>query len=187
MEIFKAVSDFIFVSDELTKADVIIIPGSSRIELAERASKLLKEGYAKFVIVSGADNRKLSVSEAEFLYDEMIKTGCDPDQIIKENRAKNTYENAVFSLSKCRENNIKTDRIIIVCKNYHSRRVKLTFQSVFCNSQIMICPVCDSTGITSENWYRSKEKSKIVFKEVEKIGKYMPDIIQPAEEQNRMS
>ena len=33
----------------------------------------------------------------------------------------------------------------------------------------------------------TKEKSKIVFKEVEKIGKYMPDIIQPAEEQNRTS
>ena len=68
MDRFKAVSDFIFVSDDLSKADVIIIPGSSRKQLAERASKLLKEGYAKFVIVSGADNRKLSVSEAEFLY-----------------------------------------------------------------------------------------------------------------------
>jgi len=42
MEIFKAVSDFIFVSDELTKADVIIIPGSSRTELAQRAAELLE-------------------------------------------------------------------------------------------------------------------------------------------------
>ena len=35
MENIKAVSDFIFVSDELRESDVIIIPGSSRKELAE--------------------------------------------------------------------------------------------------------------------------------------------------------
>ena len=37
----------------------------------------------------------------------------------------------------------------------------------------MISPVCDSTGITSENWYQSEEKRRVVFGEVEKIGKYL--------------
>ena len=158
MEILKAVSDFIFVSDELTKADVIIIPGSSRTELAQRAAELLEQGYAEYVIVSGADNKKLKESEAEFLYDQLVKMG------------------------KCKELKIDTDKIIIVCKNYHSRRVKLTFESVFKGSKIMIAPVCDSTGITSFNWYRSDQKRRIVFGEVEKIGRYMPDIIQTDKE-----
>ena len=182
MEIFKAVSDFIFVSDELTKADVIIIPGSSRTELAQRAAELLEQGYAEYVIVSGADNKKLKESEAEFLYDQLVKMGIDPARIIKENRATNTYENAVLCLSKCKELKIDTDKMIIVCKNYHSRRVKLTFESVFKGSKIMIAPVCDSTGITSFNWYRSDQKRRIVFGEVEKIGRYMPDIIQTDKE-----
>ena len=182
MEILKAVSDFIFVSDELTKADVIIIPGSSRTELAQRAAELLEQGYAEYVIVSGADNKKLKESEAEFLYDQLVKMGSDPARIIKENRATNTYENAFLCLSKCKELKIDTDKIIIVCKNYHSRRVKLTFESVFKGSKIMIAPVCDSTGITSFNWYRSEQKRRIVFGEVEKIGRYMPDIIQADKE-----
>ena len=182
MEIFKAVSDFIFVSDELTKADVIIIPGSSRTELAQRAAELLEQGYAEYVIVSGADNKKLKESEAEFLYDQLVKMGIDPARIIKENRATNTYENAFLCLSKCKELKIDTDKMIIVCKNYHSRRVKLTFESVFKGSKIMIAPVCDSTGITSFNWYTSEQKRRIVFGEVEKIGRYMPDIIQADKE-----
>ena len=41
------------------------------------------------------------------------------------------------------------------------------------DSEIMISPVCDSTGITSENWYQSEEKRRVVFGEVEKIGKYL--------------
>ena len=85
-------------------------------------------------------------------------------------------------LSKCKELKIDTDKMIIVCKNYHSRRVKLTFESVFKGSKIMIAPVCDSTGITSFNWYTSEQKRRIVFGEVEKIGRYMPDIIQADKE-----
>ena len=173
MDYYKAVSDFIFVSDELSKSDVIIIPGSSRKELAERASKLIKKGFASYVIVSGAENKKLEVTEAEYLANMMIEMGCDPSHIIKECDATNTYENAILSLSKCVEYGINPRKIIIVCKNYHSRRVQLTFQKIFKDSKIIISPVCDSTGITIENWYQSEEKRRIVFGEVEKIGKYI--------------
>ena len=173
MENYKAVSDFIFVSDEISKADVIVIPGSSRKELAERASDLLKAGMAPYVIVSGSANVKLDVTEAEYLGNLMIEMGCNPSQIITECEATNTYENAVLSFSKCQEYGIEPRKILIVCKNYHSRRVQLTFQNVFKDSEIMISPVCDSTNITPENWNQSEEKRAIVFGEVEKIGKYM--------------
>ena len=173
MENIKAISDFIFVSDELSKSDVIIIPGSSRKELAERASELIKKGFAPYVIVSGAENKKLEVTEAEYLANMMIEMGCDPSHILKECNATNTYENATLSLSKCDEYGINPRKIIIVCKNYHSRRVQLTFQKIFKDSEIIISPVCDSTGITIENWYQSEEKRRIVFGEVEKIGKYI--------------
>ena len=173
MENYKAVSDFIFVSDELIESDVIIVPGSSRKELAERACELLKRDFAPYVIVSGAGNKKLEVTEADYLANILVEMGCDPSRIIKECEATNTYENATLSFSKCLEYGIDPRKIIIVCKNYHSRRVQLTFQNVFMDSEISISPVCDSTGITSENWYQTEEKRKIVFGEVEKIGKHM--------------
>ena len=172
MENYEYISDYIFVSDELRIADVIIVPGSSRKELAERASDLLKNGFAPYAIVSGSDNSKLKVTEAEFLGNLMIEMGCNPSQVIKECEATNTHENATLSLAKCLEYGINPHNIIIVCKNYHSRRVQLTFQKVFKDSEIMISPVCDSTNITPDNWYTTEEKTAIVFGEVKKIEDY---------------
>ena len=148
---------------------------------------LLKNKMAPYVIVSGSSNEKLDITEAEFLRNMLIEMGCNPSQIITECEAKNTFENAKLSFAKCRQYGINPHKVIIVCKNYHSRRVQLTFQSVFKESEIMISPICDSTNITVENWYKKGKKKAVVFGEVEKIGKYMPDIIQLTEEQNRTS
>lgn len=55
----------------------------------------------------------------------------------------------------------------------HMKMQPYRSQNVFRDSEIMISPACDSTGITSENWYQSEEKRRVVFGEVEKIGKYL--------------
>ena len=171
---YKGVSDFIFVNDEIRGADVIIIPGSSRSELVERAYELLDKGMAKHIIVSGSKNKKLkNKTEAEFLKELLIEKGIESDRIVLECNATNTYENALFSLWKCEKNGIRANKIIIVCKNYHSRRVKLTFESVFKDSDIMISSICDSTEIRYNNWYYDEYKKEIVFGEVKKIGEYI--------------
>ncbi|MBQ6462348.1 MAG: YdcF family protein [Pseudobutyrivibrio sp.] len=170
---YRDITDFIFVEDKVVNADVIIIPGSSREALAERAATLIKNDMAKYIIVSGAKNKKLkNLSEAEYLKKMLISYSVDAEKIITECKASNTYENALFSLWKCQDNNIPISKIIIVCKNYHSRRVKQTFQEVFRESKIMISPVCDSTGITRSNWYEKENNKKIIYREIEKTGKY---------------
>lgn len=172
-ENYKDISEFIFVEDQLKRADVIIIPGSSRKALAERAIWLINNNMADYIIVSGAKNKKLkNITEAEYLKKLLMEQSIDGEKIITECKASNTYENALFSMWKCQDKNISTAKIIIVCKNYHSRRVKQTFQGVFENSEIMISPVCDSTGITSNNWYENEKNKSIIFGEIEKTGKY---------------
>ena len=173
-DLYSGISHFIFVSDIITYADVIIIPGSSRIELAEQAYYLFNKGLAKYIVVSGSKNKKLKdTTEADFLKQSLTRKGLLQDSIIPECKAKNTYENALFSLWKCQEHGINTNKIIIVCKNYHAQRVKLTFGSVFKDSKIMISPVCDSSNITADNWYKDKYKYMVVMNEIKKIGIYM--------------
>lgn len=173
-DLYSGISHFIFVSDSITCADVIIIPGSSRIELAEQAYYLFNKGLAKYIVVSGSKNKKLKdTTEADFLKQSLTRKGLPQNSIIPERKAKNTYENALFSLRKCQEHGINTNKIIIVCKNYHAQRVKLTFASVFKDSKIMISPVCDDSTITADNWYKDKYKYMIVMDEIKKIGIYM--------------
>ena len=173
-DLYSGISHIIFISDIITYADVIIIPGSSRIELAEQAYYLFNKGLAKSIVISGSKNKKLKgTTEADFLKQALIRKGVQQNRIILERKARNTYENALFSLWKCQEHGINTNKIIIVCKNYHAQRVKLTFGSIFKDSKIMISPVCDSSNITVGDWYKDKYKKMIVMNEIKKIGIYM--------------
>ena len=172
---YMDITKFIFVKDEIEKADIIMIPGSSRIELAIETARIYNSGLANRVLVSGGKNKKLkNKTEARFLKDVLIKNGVRAQDIILEDKAKNTYENAKYSYRQCILNKISMKKIIVVCKSYHSRRVKLAYEEVFPEScEIIIVPIIDRDNITSNNWYEDSMKKKIVFGEVEKIGKYM--------------
>ncbi|HIS61924.1 MAG TPA: YdcF family protein [Candidatus Scybalomonas excrementigallinarum] len=169
------VTKFVFVQDELNKADIIMIPGSSRVELAMEALRLYNSGLASWILISGGENKKLKdKTEAEFLRDILIENGVNPKSIIVEKKAQNTYENAKYSYEQCVLNGLPIDEIIIVCKSYHSRHVKLTYSEVFPeHCKINIAPIYDEDDITPDNWYKSAKKKRMVFSEIEKIGKYM--------------
>ena len=49
----NAITEYIFVQDELRPADVIFIPGCDRPEHAEEAARLYREGFAPLLIPSG--------------------------------------------------------------------------------------------------------------------------------------
>ncbi|GAA0120687.1 hypothetical protein UT300018_00020 [Clostridium faecium] len=177
---FEGITEFIFMEDQIEKADIILIPGSSRKELINRAVELYNAGYAKYILPSGGHNKKLSLHETEyeFLRREAIKQGIPENVILKEDRASNTYENAQFSYEVCKNERININKAILVCKNYHARRAYITYKINFSkNIEIIVQPVIDSEQITRENWMFNYEKRKRVLSEVEKIGKYFKDDI----------
>ena len=51
--IISDISDFIFVSDEPVKSDVIFLPGGTHPAQPEYAAELYHKGYAKYLIPSG--------------------------------------------------------------------------------------------------------------------------------------
>ena len=46
-QFYDNISNFIFVEDTLSPADVIFVPGNRYPDMAERAAQLWKEGYGK--------------------------------------------------------------------------------------------------------------------------------------------
>jgi hypothetical protein len=66
---FDCITDFIFVENELSFCDIILIPGGSHPQLMEKAVELLEMGMAKYILPSGGKNNKLPDyrNEAEFL------------------------------------------------------------------------------------------------------------------------
>jgi len=72
--------------------------------------------------------------------------------------------------------NINANKVILVCKAYHSRRALLTYQYCFPDkAKFLVAGIEDKRGLNKENWTTKNEYLEKVMGEVEKIGKYFKD------------
>lgn len=175
---FDCITDFIFVESEISHADVILIPGSNHPPLMEEAAILYKNGFAPYILPSGGYKTQLGTTEWEYLTNIGLSKGIPEEVFLKEDHAQHTLENAQFSLDVLKNNGIKFDKVIIVCKAGHSRRALLSYQVTFpIWTEFMVFPVVDRYEITKVNWYLSEVGRKRIMSEVQKIGKYFGDFI----------
>jgi len=135
---------------------------------------------AEYILASGQANPKIPdyPSEAEYLKSIAVDLGVPKEKFLCETKASHTFENAEFSLQMLKCMNIKANKIILVCKAYHSRRVLFTYKYIFpANTEFLVASVTDMYGLCKDNWYTKPEYISKVMSEVEKIGKYFKDKI----------
>ncbi len=170
---FDCITEFIFVETSIAPSDDILIPGASQPQLMEKAALLYQQGLAPYILPSGGVNPNLESTEWEFLRNVGITNGVPEGAILKEDKARNTFENASFSLAVLHRNVIHPKKVIMVCKAYHSRRALLPYQTAFPKAtEFFVSPIIDRSEITKENWFLTEDKIKRIMTEVEKIGKY---------------
>lgn len=184
------ITKFIFIKDEPEKADIIFIPGSSNWVLAETAARLYKEGKAGKIMPSGmyfyqfgrfmnervTDERYKGVyrTEAEFLASVLIKNGVPEKNVIKEERATNTYENAIFSKELIKEMGIEVKTAILCPQAFHARRAFMTYSHLFPDTEFYVVPT-DTQGITAGNWHKTERGIQVVLGELKKCGEYFEE------------
>lgn len=186
------ITNFIFIKDEPEKADVIFIPGSSNWVLAETAARLYKEGKADKIIPSGmyfyqfgrfmnervTDERYKGVyeTEAEFLASVLIKNGVPDEDVIREEKATNTYENAIYSKELLREMKFRIKSAIICPQAFHARRALMTYSHLFPDTKLYVVPT-NTQNITADNWYNTERGRQVVLGELRKCGEYFENYI----------
>jgi uncharacterized SAM-binding protein YcdF (DUF218 family) len=177
---YQSVTEIVFLKDEIKKSDIILIAGGRKAELAYEAYRLIEKGYADLILVSGGKNDNILEfgTECDFLCDILINKGVPEAQIIREDKASNTVENAIFSKQKLVENNKTIRSAILVCKGFHSRRCKITYQ-IFMddNIEFYVSSIVDDRNITSDNWFEDEKKKDIVLNELKKIGTYFIELL----------
>lgn len=178
MNYVDAITNFIFVDDDISPCDIILVPGGSHPQLAEKAVELYNQGMAEYVLFSGRANPNIPdfPSEADYLKSLAVSLGIPSDRVICENKAAHTFENAEFSLTTISQMSVKAKKVILVCKAFHSRRVLSTYQFVFPKDTVfLVASVTDKRGLGKHNWTSKQEYVDRVMSEVEKIGKYFKD------------
>jgi uncharacterized SAM-binding protein YcdF (DUF218 family) len=170
---FSCITDFIFVETEIHPADIILVPGGSHSQQMEKAAELYHKGFAPYILPSGGYNSKINETEWSYFRRIGLELGVPDDAILKEDQAKNTFDNARNSWEVIKARNLDIKSAIMICKTHHSRRALMTYQTVFpMNIKFMVTTVMDKREISRENWFLDEEKIKAVMTEVEKIGKY---------------
>lgn len=183
--IITDISNYIFISDTPAVADVIFLPGGRHPQQPEYAARLYQEGYAKWIIPSGAMGVKWDVwpgvadkadiytgnyrSECEFFIDVLTKNGVSRDAIIPEDKARHTRDNAFLSKEAIDKRGIQIKTALIVCKEFHARRCLMLYQMAFPDVTFKVCPV-NCSNITKENWYKSERGINRVMGELARCG-----------------
>ena len=185
-EFLNHAEEFIFAENQPEKADIIFVPGNGFPEMAEKAARLYKEGYAPYVLPSGRYSitmgRCVGVqskkdvynedyeTECEFLKSVLMKNGVPKSAILLEDQATFTYENAIFSKQVTDLHKIKVNKAILCCKTYHARRSLMYYQLLYPDAEILVCPACPD-GITRENWRDTEAGVEAVTGEIDRIIK----------------
>ncbi|MCM3783518.1 YdcF family protein [Neobacillus mesonae] len=169
---FDCITELVFVPDkEIMPADIILVPGGTHTNPMKIASKLYHSGIAPYILPSGGFSTKVDKTEWEFLRDIAVSLGVPEVNILKEDQAKNTFDNARNSWEVIRNNDMDVKRAIIVCKSYFSRRALMTYQTVFPPS-VNIQVLQDDYRVNRRNWFYDETYIKLVLTEAEKITRY---------------
>ena len=117
--------------DKLPKDRTFFSRGADR---ATQTVQLYKMGKIKKILISGGVgfNPVHPLSEAESLRNFMLWAGVDENDIIVETKAKNTYENAVFSekIIASNEMDIKSEQLLLITSAFHMERASACFAKV---------------------------------------------------------
>ncbi len=119
------------VTDERVTAETGQPAFNENVERLTMTYRLLATHHARVAIVSGAAvNPALQeYSEARLLKNQLVEWGIEPSRVILEDRARNTYENAVYSKQLASEMRLG-DEIVIVTSAFHMRRAIECFNAV---------------------------------------------------------
>ncbi|OPJ62775.1 YdcF family protein [Clostridium oryzae] len=124
--------------------DFIIILGAGLLRgdqvsplLASRLDKGLdfynrqvkKKGKRAKIIVSGGQGKGEEISEAEAMADYLISKGCPKEDILMENKSRNTFENLLFSKAIMEQYGGKKNSIFVT-NNYHVFRASILARKV---------------------------------------------------------
>lgn len=151
------------------KADAIVaISGGDTEARAKEAIMLYKKGWADKLIFSGAAQDEFSPSNARAMRQVAVDSGVPAKDILIEETARDTTENALNTLLLASFNGNR--RVILVTSAYHQRRAGMEFTQAFGDrAQIINHPVA-SDRHWSQTWWLTPRGWWLAIGELAKIS-----------------
>ena len=173
---FHAVTELVFAGDRPERADIIFVPGSSRVGTVSRAAELYRQGYAPLILPSGLygmGEQGFRIlpweSECDWMCGFLRDAGVPETALLRENRARCTWDNARYSREVCDAAGLSVRKALLCCRPFHARRARLYYQWAFPEAQLLCVP-CREEGVDREDWFRTPEGRRRVLGELRRLG-----------------
>ena len=192
LEWIDDITEFIFLRDAPQKADILFIPGNGHAEPSEYAAQLYHSGYAPLILPSGRfsvttggfDGQKSGARRYEgrfetewaFMRAVLLANGVPDRAILHEDEATFTYQNAIYSRRRTDAEKLTVRRAILCCMPVHARRAKMYYQTLFPETQLLLCPA-PVTAVTRENWMLEPDGIDQTLGELTRCGSQFHDIL----------
>lgn len=192
LEWIDDITRFIFLEDDPKPADILFIPGNGHAEPSEWAAKLYLDGYAPLILPSGRYSITTGAfcgqqtgnhqyegrfeTEWAFMRTVLMENGVPDSAILCEDEATFTYQNAIYSRRRTDQERLTVRRAILCCMPVHARRAKMYYQTLFPETELLICPA-PGASITRENWMHEPDGIDAVLGELTRCGSQFHDIL----------
>ncbi len=127
--------EYMRLHEPVVDADCLLVIGSLNDTIAVEAARLEKEYSYKSIVISGGSSRIDKTralgwgndSEAEHFLKKMHQSGCSRMDIILEQNASNTGQNASFTYLLLKARGMVPASVLVLTKPYMERRASATF------------------------------------------------------------
>jgi uncharacterized SAM-binding protein YcdF (DUF218 family) len=152
-------------------ADVMIVlgaavwgelPSPGLRERLDQALSLYRQGYAPYLIVTGGLGEGKTIDEATVMKRYLVEHGVPAERILLENKARDTYENLLYSKALMDEHSLHT--ALIVSHGYHLARATeiaetlgITAYPVKVESHVLLIPYYKTREVLAyTKWHLSR-------------------------------
>jgi uncharacterized SAM-binding protein YcdF (DUF218 family) len=98
-----------------------------------------------------------------------VKRGVPYSAILEEPQGEDTWGNAIFTRQVLEQHGLRS--AILVTSPYHSRRAKLTFDTVYAGSGIqLIVHAAPDSQWRKLSWWQQTETRRLTFTELQKLA-----------------
>lgn len=152
--------------DILEKADaIVVVSGGDNNQRIEKGVQLYKEGWAPYILFSGAAAEG-KVSNALAMKRISVSKGVPASRILIEEESKTTEENANFASEIVKKEGYKT--IILVTSPYHQRRTFQLFRQELPEVKIINRSAVDDAW-RKKGWWENNDARFLTVGELGKI------------------
>lgn len=147
------------------ESDVIIVLGGElNGERTRQGAELYRQGIAPKLMLSDGTMMSWRTAAIEEMYDLAVLQGVDPADILKEEKSRSTYENAIYTKELMLE--LGMTSALVVTSDWHAQRSRYTFDKVYEGSGIRLA-YCGTPDARSDfdQWWKDGEKQQVVLTE----------------------